>query len=94
MNPLSAHPPRTPKSSVNTTNSMPFSHSDSKKEVMDEQASEIDVEVDNDDEAQEKIPAKIQVRAQDVWREFLKTSGGRDKALVLHFTSPAATSTD
>ena len=74
---------------------MPFSHSDLKKEVMDEQASEIDVEVDNDDEgAQEKGPAKIQVQPQDVWREFLKTSGGRDKALVLHFTSPAATSTD
>ena len=52
---------------------------------MDEQASEIDVEVDNDEEsAQEKSPAKNQVRAQDVWREFLKTSGGRDKALVLH----------
>jgi hypothetical protein len=62
---------------------------------MEEHATELEVEVDDDDEgAQEKSPAQNQVRTQDIWREFLKTSVGRDKALVIQFTSPAATPTD
>ena len=69
---------------------MPFSHSDAKKVDMEELATEPDGELDdNDEEAQETSPSKNQVHAQDIWREFLKTSGGRDKALVFHFSSSA-----
>ncbi len=76
---------------------MPFgSHTDANKEDdIEEHATDPGGELDDDDEdAQEKSPAKNQIQTQDVWRELLKTSGGRDKALVLHFTSPAATPTD
>ena len=96
MNPLSAHPPRTPKTSVNTSSSMPFgSHADAIKVDAEDRATEPDGELDDDDEgAQEKSPAKNQIQAQDVWRELFTTSGGRDKALVLHFTTSATTPTD
>jgi len=84
MNPLSAHPPRTPKSSVNASNSMPFSHTDARRDDIEEHTAETEVELDDEEEgAQEKSPAQNQVRTQDIWREFLKTSTGRDKALKL-----------
>jgi hypothetical protein len=74
---------------------MPFSHSDAKKVDMEELVTEPDGELDdNDEEAQETSPSKNQVHAQDIWREFLKTSAGRDKALVFHFSSPTATPAD
>jgi hypothetical protein len=65
---------------------MPFSHSNEKRDDMEEHATEPDGELDDEDEgAQEKSATKNQVHPHDVWREFLKTSAGRDKALVLHF---------
>lgn len=75
---------------------MPFSHSDAKTDDIEEHATEVDGEVDDEDEgAEDKSATKNhQVNPHDVWREFLKTSAGRDKALVLHFTSPTATPTD
>lgn len=66
---------------------------------MEDHATEPDGELADEDEdedegAQEKSPTINQVHPHDIWREFLKTSAGRDKALVLHFPSPAATPTD
>ncbi|KAH9062090.1 hypothetical protein EDB87DRAFT_1559985 [Lactarius vividus] len=85
MNPLSAHPPRTPQTSVNASSSMPFgSHIDVIRDDTEEHATEPDGELDHDDDgAHEKSPTKIQIQPQDVWRELLKTSGGRDKAFKL-----------
>jgi hypothetical protein len=63
---------------------MPFSHSNEKRDDMEEHATEPDGELDDEDEgAQEKSATKNQVHPHDVWREFLKTSAGRDKALKL-----------
>lgn len=74
---------------------MPFSHADPNTVDIEEHTSDLDGELDDDDEgAKEKGPAKDQIRAQDIWRELFKTSGGRDKALVLDFTAPSTTATD
>lgn len=92
MNPLSAHPPRTPRTSV----TMPFSSQPSaENEETEEYPNELEVEVnDEEEDGQEKLAAKSQVRAQEIWRELLETSGGRDKTFVLHFASPTTTPTD
>ncbi|KAI0301792.1 hypothetical protein B0F90DRAFT_1838296 [Multifurca ochricompacta] len=85
MNPLSAHPPRTSRNSVITTSAMSFSsQGNNSKEDMEERPDDPEEELDDDDEgSQEKSAAKGQVHAQDVWRELLKTSVGRDKAFKL-----------
>lgn len=72
---------------------MPFSHPDAKTDDIEEHATEVEVD-DEDEGAEEKSATKNQVNPHDVWREFLKSSAGRDKALVLHFISPAAIPTD
>ena len=93
MNPESAHPPRTPRTSVATTTTMPFS---SQASVEDEGAEdgptelEIEVEEEEENSQEKKSAAKNQVHTQEIWRELLGTSTGRDKAFVLHFASPAA----
>lgn len=95
MNPESAHPPRTPRTSATTT--MAFS---SQASVVDEGTGdgptelEIEVEEEEEDSQEKNSAAKNQVHTQEVWRELLETSGGRDKAFVLHFASPAAIPTD
>jgi len=96
MNPLSAHPPRTPRTSVATT---PFSSqlSAAEKEESGENPHELEVELDEEEEeedVQENSAAQNRIRPQEVCRELLETSAGRDKAFVLHFTSPSTTSTD
>jgi hypothetical protein len=85
MNPLSAHPPRTPRSSVIASNPMPFSLSvNTSKEEPEDHPTNVEVELNVDEEeCQEKSAQKTQIHAQDIWREFLKTSSGRDKAFVL-----------
>ncbi len=94
MNPESAHPPRTPRTSVTTTT--PFSsQASAENEGTEDDPTELEIEVDEEEEdSQEKSAAKNQVHTQEVWRELLETSTGRDKAFVLHFASPAAIPTD
>jgi hypothetical protein len=55
---------------------------------------EIEVEEEEEDSQEKKSATKSQVHTQEVWRELLGTSTGRDKAFVLHFASPAAIPTD
>jgi hypothetical protein len=55
---------------------------------------EIEVEEEEEDSQEKKSATKSQVHTQEVWRELLGTSSGRDKAFVLHFASPAAIPTD
>lgn len=98
MNPESAHPPRTPRTSVTTTTTttVPFSSQASAgDEGTEDGPTELEIEVNEEEEdGQEKSAAKNLVHAQEVWRELLETSTGRDKAIVLHFASPAAIPTD
>lgn len=95
MNPLSAHPPRTPRTSVTTTMAFSSQGSASAKEEVEGRQTELEVELDEEEEnSQEKSAVTNQVRTQEVWRELLEASAGRDKAFVLHFTSPETAPTD
>jgi len=85
MNPESAHPPRTPRTSATTT--MAFS---SQASVVDEGTedggpTELEIEVDEEEEdsQEKKSAAKNQVHTQEIWRELLETSTGRDKAFKI-----------
>lgn len=75
INPLSSHPPRTPRTSVIS--------SSIQKEVYSsgEEHNERLLEDDEDVERLE-IGTGKRVRKEEVWREMLATSTGRDKALV------------
>ncbi|KAG8218364.1 hypothetical protein J3R82DRAFT_3984 [Butyriboletus roseoflavus] len=99
MNPLSAHPPRTPRPSTATQSH--FTHTtvglyDDKSEgqatekgVVGEAADE-DEEVD--EESERAVEAEKKVGRHEVWRDMLVTSEGRDKAFVriAYFTASAA----
>ena len=83
MNPLSSHPPRTPRTSMHASSSNHYAPSvyEEKTEV------EVKVEVDVDDieldPEEDRVKAlEKRVRKEDVWREMFLTSNGRDKAFV------------
>jgi hypothetical protein len=83
MNPESAHPPRTPRTSVTFSSQASTGH-----DGTEETSTELEVELEEEEEeedSQEKSAAKNQVHPQEVWRGLLETSTGRDKAFVLHF---------
>jgi len=80
MNPLSAHPPRTPRSSIISANTTVYA-SGANKEENDERPTDVEEEPDEGDETRQS-EAKNRVRSEDVWREMLKSSNGRDKAFV------------
>lgn len=75
---------------------MPFSsHMSAEREEMEEHPNELEVGLEEEEEdSQEKSAAKTQVRAQEILRDLLEASTGRDKTFVLHFTSPEITPTD
>lgn len=79
MNPLSSHPPRTPRTSVVSGPHVYGGDIYTPKEEVVEQQPEYFSE-DEDDKVQQE--AKSSVRKEDIWREMLKTSYGRDKAFV------------
>jgi hypothetical protein len=69
---------------------MPFSsQASAEDEGTEDGPTELEIEVEEDEEnsQEKKSAAKNQVHTQEVWRELLGTSTGRDKAFVLHFTS-------
>ncbi|OCH93626.1 hypothetical protein OBBRIDRAFT_885448 [Obba rivulosa] len=79
MNPLSSHPPRTPRTSV-------MSNTAAEIYVTREEVEEVQEtrEEDSEDEDQKAhAQASSRVRSEDVLRELLKTSNGRDKAFKL-----------
>lgn len=92
MNPLSPHPPRTPRTSIisssssyvygsdvyASTASQPESKSEERAEV--EEYGEEEIAEDADEVVGEA--AVKRVKAPEVWREVFKTSSGRDKAFV------------
>jgi hypothetical protein len=95
MNPESAHPPRTPRTSVTTTTHF-SSRASAENEGTDDGPTELEIEVNEEEEdsQEKKSAARNLIHPQEVWRELFGTSSGRDKAFVLHFASPAAIPTD
>ncbi|KAJ3575166.1 hypothetical protein NP233_g1268 [Leucocoprinus birnbaumii] len=82
MNPLSSHPPRTPRTSIiannNTAHFGTNAYDEKEVDVTDAvEESEIDEEEDR-----VKV-AESRVRQEDVWREMFLTSYGRDKAFKI-----------
>ncbi|KAL7282131.1 hypothetical protein ACG7TL_003600 [Trametes sanguinea] len=83
MNPLSSHPPRTPRTSIMSNGSHVFGTEiyDTKADS-EEKSQEIEVE-DSEEEDEKPGSARNRVRREDVWRELLKSANGRDKAFKL-----------
>lgn len=82
MNPLSSHPPRTPRTSIIASSSNTYSNA--KYQNPNEEIQEkVDVEDIEIDDQEEKVKAaEKRIRNEDVWREMFLTSSGRDKAFV------------
>ncbi|PPQ65219.1 hypothetical protein CVT26_000196 [Gymnopilus dilepis] len=82
MNPLSSHPPRTPRTSLHASTSHHYSASIYEEKEPQEQHIEVeDVEIDPEEE-RVKVAEK-RVKREEVWREMFLTSNGRDKAFKL-----------
>lgn len=90
VNPLSHHPPRTPRTSIiSTVNSNAYANalyaSVSEAEEAQEKQSVVEFEEEEvaDDVEEDLHRAAVKkVKSPEVWREILKTSTGRDKAFV------------
>ena len=82
MNPLSPHPPRTPRTSIVPNSSSTYSNGkyQSSNEGDGEKVEIEDVEIDEEEESVKSAERKI--RKEEVWREMFLTSSGRDKAFV------------
>ncbi|CDO74039.1 hypothetical protein BN946_scf185043.g89 [Trametes cinnabarina] len=82
MNPLSSHPPRTPRTSIMSNGSHVFGTEiyDTKA---DSQEKSQEIEEDSEEEDERLGSARSRVRREDVWRELLKSANGRDKAFKL-----------
>ncbi|KAF7981633.1 hypothetical protein HWV62_32724 [Athelia sp. TMB] len=82
MNPLSAHPPRTPRASLVSGHSHVYG-ADIYQTPHEAEAPSTIAEEEEEEREREKVPEKVQkVRKEDIWRELLLTSTGRDKAFV------------
>ena len=81
MNPHSPHPPRTPRTSTAYTNGCDMPES-SPKQTSDT------LDVEPEEERVHDHPAKTRVKSEEVWREIVKSSNGRDKAFVRHTPIP------
>ncbi|KAG7097139.1 hypothetical protein E1B28_004517 [Marasmius oreades] len=80
MNPLSSHPPRTPRTStVSNGNSL---HGTSIYETQERKEEDDDDDEHNEEIEQEQTSA-TRIRREEVWREMVKTSDGRDKTFKL-----------
>ena len=88
MNPLSVHPPRTPHTSISAASppSIVYNSSDIYTSTEENEEKPVDIEEEVAEahrERREGAPVgPRRVRREDVWREILKSSTGRDKALV------------
>ncbi|KAF8665546.1 hypothetical protein AX16_000007 [Volvariella volvacea WC 439] len=78
MNPLSSHPPRTPKPSTSGPRANGYSTTYEVKVDTSEDEREAD-----DTEQESNDSTNTDVRKEDVWREMFLTSNGRDKAFKL-----------
>lgn len=99
MNPLSAHPPRTPRPSTAAQPQFGNATMNSYDEKSDEQATEggaagdaAEEEEEMDEESERVVEADKKVGRHEVWRDMLVTSEGRDKTFVgtAHLSACAA----
>jgi len=83
MNPLSSHPPRTPRTSIVPNSSSTYSNGkyQSSNEDNQEKVEIEDIEIDEEEESVKS--AERRIRKEEVWREMFLTSAGRDKAFKL-----------
>jgi hypothetical protein len=82
MNPLSSHPPRTPRTSIVPNSSSTYSNGkyQSSNEDSREKVEIEDIDIDEEEDSVKSVERKI--RKEEVWREMFLTSAGRDKAFV------------
>ncbi|KAJ3890594.1 hypothetical protein GG344DRAFT_49164 [Lentinula edodes] len=78
MNPLSSHPPRTPRVSV--VSSHVYNSSAYEK---DEVSSDLGAESIDEEDDERMKEAERRIRHEEVWREIVLTSNGRDKAFKI-----------
>ncbi|TFK76074.1 hypothetical protein BDN72DRAFT_831517 [Pluteus cervinus] len=86
MNPLSSHPPRTPRTSVIATNSHHYDSTtfEIKVDHTEERSDEGSEGASEREEDDPVVQAKAnRIRREDVWKEMILTSNGRDKAFKL-----------
>jgi hypothetical protein len=82
MNPLSSHPPRTPRTSIVSSTSTAHAYGSSIYETKEQTDEVVDVDADSDDNEEKVKVVEGGVRRAEVWREMFLTSNGRDKAFV------------
>jgi len=89
MNPLSPHPPRTPRPSIISTNSAVhvygqaiYEPNDDTDPVAVDKEDVQETEEEDEEEHKSKVGA-VRVRKEEVWRDLFLTSNGRDKAFKL-----------
>ena len=81
MNPLSSHPPRTPRASLIAAHSHVYG-TDIYESTEEKQEQSMDAEAYVDEEEVNVNDIQRKVRKEDIWREIILTSVGRDKAFV------------
>ena len=80
MNPLSSHPPRTPRTSIISNAS---TYQASTIGGHDDHTEKVDIDENDFDEEEERVrEVEKKVWKEDIWKEIILTSNGRDKALV------------
>ncbi|GLB33638.1 putative peroxisomal biogenesis factor 11 (PEX11) [Lyophyllum shimeji] len=89
MNPLSAHPPRTPRSSIVANKSAVHVYgqafhdpADDTEPLVVDKEDVRETEEDEEEEDKSKVEG-VRVRKEEVWRDLFLTSNGRDKAFKL-----------
>lgn len=84
MNPLSSHPPRTPRTSLMSNGSHVFGTDvyDTKEDAQVTHTFEVEADESESEDGEKADGARARVRREDVWRELLKSANGRDKAFV------------
>ena len=84
MNPLSPHPPRTPRTSTAFGSGYDLPTSSPRR-------ISATLDVEPEEEHADDHPVKTRVRSEEVWREVVKLSDGRDKALVCYASLSSCT---
>ncbi|KAF5388039.1 hypothetical protein D9615_000237 [Tricholomella constricta] len=88
MNPLSSHPPRTPRPSIISSSSAVHVYGQSIYEPQEDMEpvavdKEYVEEVEEEEEEDKSQAGKVRIRKEEVWRDLFLTSNGRDKAFKL-----------
>lgn len=82
MNPLSPHPPRTPRTSMAYSS---YGNSETTTSAREDTARPnltVDVTEEREEDEDEYRSQKARVSKEEIWRELVKSSAGRDKTFV------------